>query len=419
MTPRHFTLALVLTLSSAASTTASAQDRIWTSAPPADCPFPPSTTITGVVFTGRNITPSLADTWYLCWAADDKLYSPFADGVGGTHMSVCYNPDAKLGFATVTGDNPLNLKVVSSGILAMPAQPYGGRYPCGSLVLDGIWYYGSYCTMNENGSIQSDIQTPDLGRINWGVIGPFCGFHTCTNLADSWRAETWTPSPHNGLKPLFPEPARPGKAVKIGAPHFVDFGRNLQHSPDGKAYLVAHGATDDDPRPRFANLSWINGDHIYLIRVRPGLATMNDASQYEFFAGHDAKGDPVWTRTFTDMKPLVDWNNHCGSVAMTYNAPLKKHLLCITDGWPTAKEMDTYILESDLVTGPWKLVAYMAKFGTQGYFVNFPSRFIGADGRAAWLCYSANFASGRPDPAGSKYGMCLQEVRLLGPAAAR
>ena len=26
--------------------------------------------------------------------------------------------------------------------------------------------------------------------------------------------------------------------VKLGAPHFVDFGRNSEHSPDGRAYLV-------------------------------------------------------------------------------------------------------------------------------------------------------------------------------------
>ena len=33
----------------------------------------------------------------------------------------------------------------------------------------------------------------------------------------------------------------------------------------------------------------------------------------------------------------------------------------------------------------------MSKFGKQGYFLNFPSKFISADGRTAWLSYSANF----------------------------
>ena len=55
-----------------------------------------------------------------------------------------------------------------------------------------------------------------------------------------------------------------GYPVKIGAPHFVDFGKNMEHSPDGNAYLVGHGAEYPDKEPRVANLSWISGDQIYL-----------------------------------------------------------------------------------------------------------------------------------------------------------
>ena len=51
-----------------------------------------------------------------------------------------------------------------------------------------------------------------------------------------------------------------GVPVKLGAPHFVDFGKNMEHSPDGKAYLVGHGAQKDDPTPKaHCNLSWITG----------------------------------------------------------------------------------------------------------------------------------------------------------------
>jgi hypothetical protein len=105
---------------------------------------------------------------------------------------------------------------------------------------------------------------------------------------------------------------------------------------------------------------------------------------------------------------------------VTYDAPLKKYLMCVTDGWPTVGKMSTYILEADDITGPWRLVIYMRDFGEQAYFVNIPSKFISADGRTLWLCYSANFA---PDwngqklefnPPGACYGLCLHEFRLLG-----
>jgi hypothetical protein len=109
-----------------------------------------------------------------------------------------------------------------------------------------------------------------------------------------------------------------------------------------------------------------------------------------------------------------------GCVTITYNAPLKKYLMSVTDGVDTISRFHTYILESDRITGPWRLVTYMKNFGEQAYFVNIPSKFISGDGRTVWLCYAANFKkslNGQPlraDPPGSGYGMVLQEVRLLG-----
>ena len=70
-----------------------------------------------------------------------------------------------------------------------------------------------------------------------------------------------------------------------------------------------------------------------------------------------------------------------GCVTMTYNAPLKRFLMCVTDGGNTVSKYDTYILESDRMTGPWKLVTYLRQFGEQAYFVNLPSKFISPDGR--------------------------------------
>ena len=109
-----------------------------------------------------------------------------------------------------------------------------------------------------------------------------------------------------------------------------------------------------------------------------------------------------------------------GCVTMTYDVPLKKYLMCVTDGGMTAGYFNTYILESDRITGPFRLVHYLHHFGEQGYFVNFPAKFIRGDGRTLWICYAANFAPNwngqaiRSRPPGSRYGMCLQEVRLLG-----
>lgn len=383
--------------------------QIWPSLPPPDCPFPKSTVITGIGFTGRHRKYTGADTWYPSWAANGNMYSPWTDGaVNGVLSSsgLIWTQSPRTGYATIIGDDPLHLQIADAGTYADYPLPYEGRYPCGSLVYDGVWYYGTYCLLDSDGD-------PSKG-LNWDILGPCVGFRTSTDYGLSWRDSPCTPA-----KPLFGEPAKRGGPVKMGTPHFVDFGKNMQYSPDGKAYLVGHGVTDPDPMPRPANLSWGTGDQIYLVRVPPSVRNINDLSKYEFFAGHDASGEPVWVSDFSGIRPLVDWNNNCGCVTMTYNPGLKKFVLCITDAVNTISRTNTYLLESDRITGPWKLAVYMRHFGEQAYFVNIPSKFISPDGRTAWLCYASNFTNAylepkyKDDPPGGGYGMVLQEFKLL------
>jgi hypothetical protein len=409
-------LAIVLTLlplfAAADGPAAPPYPGVWPSTPPAGCPFTASTDLTGLAFTGRHAEYENADTWYPSWAADGNLYSPWTDGnVNGTgsNSSIGGNGNSTTGYATILGDDPLKLRVVNQAVYASPVRPYLGRYPCGSLVYGGVWYYGTYC-LAPNGDTNHNGQT-----YNWPWEGPFVGFRWSTDLG-----KTWTQTPCTPAKPLFGESGLQGQPVKIGSPHFVDFGKEMQDSPDGNAYLVAHGASDGTNR-RFGFDSWITGDEVYLLRVKPSIANMNDASKYEFYAGTDAAGAPVWTNDFAKIKPMADWRDNMGCVTMTYDAPLKKYLMCVTDGGNTMGNYNTYVLESNAVTGPWKLVTYMKDFGVQGYFVNIPTKFISADGRTLWLCYAANFVAGwkhvpmKSDPPGSRYGMCLQEVKLLGP----
>ena len=408
---------------------------VWPSAIPADCPFPRSTNFTGLYFTGRHSDYHCGDTWYPSWASDGNLYSPWTDGTtDGVHCYSCDLPEhgAKTGHAVMIGDDPLRLIVTNtSPPKEALAKPYKGRYPCGSLVHNGIWYYGTYC-LGPKAIYQHN-------GFKWGLpnLGPMPGFQISRDYGKTWEASPLTPD-----KPLFPEPAKYLGPVKMGAPHFVDFGKNLEHSPDGKAYLLGMGAEENDPQPRpcikpgppgtpfvlnpgctndFAhgNLSWISADQVYLARVKPSPETINDLKAYEFFAGHDASGKPLWTSDFSKLKSLLDWNNHMGCVTATYVPGLKKYLMCVTDGWPTVAKMTSYILEADAITGPWRMVTHMKDFGEQGYFLNFPSKFISADGKTLWLCYSANFSPGwngvdlKFNPPGGRYGLCLHEVKLL------
>ncbi len=395
----------------------------WPSKPPSDCPFEASQHIRGLVFTGRHAEYTGADTWYPSWAEDGNCYSGWTDGSFNERIETpdwwlknlpdCssdsrnavnaeHGGKSGTGQARIIGDDPLHLTLENLGIEYASPAPYEGRYPCGSLVYNGVWYYGTYC-LDESG------RTNELGqKLNWDIQGPFVGFRVSRDYGKTWEA-----CPHTPAKSIFGESGKQGGKVKIGAPHFVDFGQNLQYSPDGKAYMVGHGASGPD-----AEVAWIRGDQAYLIRVTPSPETMNHPSAWEFFSGHDAQGNPGWTHDFGQIKPLVEWNGRVGHATMTYITPLKKYLLCITDGGTTISTFNTFILESDQITGPWKLVVFMERFGQQAYFVNIPSKFVSADGRTIWLCYSANFTNHylgttwKAEPPGSRYAMCLQEIGL-------
>jgi len=432
---------------------------------PADCPFPRSESLAGLFFTGRHSDYHCGDTIYPSWASDGNLYTPWTDGTTdgiSCNSGGCLEKGFHTGHAVLIGDDPLNLVIKNTSPPKRAlAAPYRGRYPCGSLVLDGIWYYGTYC-LGPSAEFEHDGF-----RWNWPNLGPMPGFQISRDLG-----RTWEPSPRSPEAPLFPEPAEFLGPVKMGAPHFVDFGKNMEHSPDGKAYLLGMGAELTDPMPRpcikpgsqgtafdvntqcaesvhlklrekeaaapdlkavyenafkqvngkpFAhgNLSWITADQAYLARVTPSPETINRLDSYEFFAGHDPAGAPIWTSDFAKIKPLLEWNNHMGCVTATYVPSLRKYLMCVTDGWPTVAKMTSYILEADLITGPWRMVAYMKDFGEQAYFLNFPSKFISTDGRTLWLCYSANFSPGwngvdlKINPPGGRYGLSLHEIQLL------
>ena len=235
--------------------------KVWPSQPPADCPLSASTAFTGIAFTGRHAAYTGADTWYPSWASDDNLYSPWTDGnfdwpieegwdpTNFQCSSDGRNPSNKgsglsgTGQARILGSDPLALTIENLGVHYASPAPYGGRYPSACLMHNGVWYYGTYCLD------ETERKTPDGRNLNWDVLGPFVGFRISTDFG-----RTWQDTPHTPLQPLFGESGKEGGKVKIGAPHFVDFGKNMEYSPDGKAYLVGQGATQAD-----ANLSWISG----------------------------------------------------------------------------------------------------------------------------------------------------------------
>ena len=168
----------------------------WKSEVPKDCPFEQSKTLTGIYFTGRHSDYRCGDTFYPSWASDGNLYSPWTDGK--TDGIICRSgydgKTAHTGHAVMIGDDPLNLTIKNtSPPKPASAKPYKGRYPAGSLVHNGIWYYGTYCLGPDGRTEHKEFTW------NWPNLGPMPGFQISRDLG-----KTWEPSPHTAGDPLFP-----------------------------------------------------------------------------------------------------------------------------------------------------------------------------------------------------------------------
>lgn len=305
-------------------------------------PFSPIAFIQRDFLTGNYTNYKNANTFYPSWASDGNLYCPWTDGFIDEDECHSYLRDGvtQTGQIKIVGEDPFQLQLINLGHMDASPEPYEGRYPSGCLVYNNVWYHGSYCLTNVSDN------PSDCGGVGWTKLGPFVGFRTSNDwdhYTTRWEDGYWNPCPHTGGDSLFQE--NPSVTpVKIGAPHFVDFGCNLEHSPDGKAYLVAHGST----RPEAWN-SWIQGDEVYLLRVAP--ESLNDLSAYEFYAGKSSDGSAVWSKHFHEIQPLIRWDDNLGCVTMTCNAALKKYFMCITRGMEIAR-YNTMILEADSMTGP-------------------------------------------------------------------
>lgn len=376
----------------------------------ATCPFPLSTSIVGVGLTGRASRQHFSDTWMPSWGADDKLISPWQDGGLSTPPFNTLPPnnpsDNRNGWAILEGSDPMDLMTTSAGVFDRISVPFGNNcYPGAVFTKDNVIYYGlrNFRLTNSSGAL---VKWED----GFQRLAPtrFLGFHTSTD-----NGQTWNRTTHTESNPLFnePDPAH----VKFGQIYMVDFGKNQQHSPDGKVYFVSNGSLSSDP-----TVDPLNEDGVYLCRVTPSVANINNASSWEFY------GNGTWSSSIANATPIAAWENHFNGATVVYNPGLNKFLMTCYKGeystpTPTTVHLeddDTFILEADSLTGPWRMVMYWNSFGAQAYYANIPSKFISGDGKTAWLWYGANFELGvKPeDPFGSGYRLTQQQIRFLTPA---
>lgn len=361
----------------------------WENEVPDDCPFERSEVISKVVFTGRYANYTGADTWYLQSGGDGKLYSCWTDGEMDGFATNSNIRSNAVGQARITGQDPLNLKFENIGRMWSGGTNY---YPCVSLIVDGIFYIGSYNAFNHEGYFNGFRYSS-----NWN--------HYAANTEPDWKNPYWT----NAIDAdgnFFNET---GKA-KFRTVHAVNFAENNK-ADDGRIYLSAHGYSSGKGQN-----NWDKGDAIYLCRTYATTDSIIQSASYEFFAGHAKNGIPVWDKKVENAKPILDWPDHLGSEGITYFPMLNKYILVTCRLMENEENLPynvTIFWEADELTGPYKIVHYMKNWGAQTYFPNISSQFINEDGSSAWMTVACNYSVQNINPHQCRYAASMHELAFV------
>ncbi|HTT02805.1 MAG TPA: LamG-like jellyroll fold domain-containing protein [Steroidobacteraceae bacterium] len=332
-------------------------------------PYPQSRIITAMDWDFTNLIPMRkaigSDLWPLTWASDGNLYGAWGDGggFGGTNSL----GRVSLGFARITG---------------MPAGGDPDSYQGENLWGDAPQFALSQATFG--GKVDDLIS---VGGVLYGQGGLWtaanCG---CSNPVakgsdnPTQRTITWS-------RDL-------GRSWQIAPWSSVtDEGTSLQFGPDysgaaDPAHVYLYYQTDLNR----------NAGSIYLRRVPSNelAADPSTPGHYEYFAGSDARGTPLWSQlatravaVFTDPSVAPGTS---ASQTVAYDAALGRYVLTAAHGTSVGQ---IGFFESLEPWGPWSTIAYYDNWGAfnssggEGNGLNFPTKWMSADGRTLWGVFSA------------------------------
>jgi hypothetical protein len=174
--------------------------------------------------------------------------------------------------------------------------------------------------------------------------------------------------------------------TSFGAPTFLNFGRDYAGARDNYVYIYS---TDSDS-------AYEPSDRMVLARVLQ--ERLRTRQSYEFFAGLDPDGRPLWTPEIRDRAAVFVNPASCYRSGISYNPGLKRYLWCqilpfSTDNRGPRFQGGFGIYEAPEPWGPWRTVYYTTAWDVgPGETASFPAKWISPDGRTAHLLSSTNDA---------------------------
>jgi len=287
-------------------------------------------------------TRNACDNWPITWADDDCLYTAYGDGWG-------FEPPVPIRLSMGTAkvlDDPPDIRGVN---VRSDAECTGdgptGRKACGMLMVDGVIYMW---VRNANNHGAHSL-------LGWS-----------TDHAETWTWADW-------------------KFEEFGYCTFLNFGRNYQGARDDFVYVYSH----DNPS------AYVGADRMILARAPK--EAIADRTAYEFFAGLDSDGEPLWSEDVSRREAVFTHAGCCLRSGVTYNAPLRRYLW-----WqqiPKAPYADTRfdgglgVYDAPEPWGPWTAVYYTECWDVgPGETGSFPTKWMSPDGRTVHLVFSGGDA---------------------------
>lgn len=170
----------------------------------------------------------------------------------------------------------------------------------------------------------------------------------------------------------------------MGFPSFLNGGRNYAGARDDYVYIYSPNSES----------AYKASDHLILARVPQH--QILDRTAYEFFTGHALDNEVNWSSKIEARQPVFKNSSRCYRTNVTYNAGLKRYLLCQV--FPQSKhpqgprfQSGFGIYDSPDPWGPWSVV-----FETENWDVgpgesnSFPTKWMSDDGRTVHLVFSGN-----------------------------
>ena len=299
-------------------------------------PLPPSPLIAEIRWAPKESVLHFADdsdNWPLTWADDDALYTAYGDGSG---FEPFVPKKLSMGLAKVVGDAtaPHGINLPSATFDSF-GDGKKGRKACGILMVDGTLYLLARNLANS--------------QLAWS-----------TDHGATWTWADWK----------FTE--------SFGCPTFLNFGQNYRGARDDYVYLVS---PDTDT-------AYQRADRVVLARVPRNKIRARAA--YEFYAGRDAQGGLTWSSEIGQRRGIFEAKGQCYRLGLTYNAGLKRYLLCMTGPGRDPRFAGGFgIYDAPEPWGPWTTAFYTDTWDIgPGESSSLPTKWMSVGGRTVHLVFS-------------------------------